>query len=241
GNQQDLKLVICVGDRRPPKDKQGVHSPTRCRRQYMRTRKFPRSQSAPRLASGSRAIQCWGRAAGLASSMGGLAGCCGPHSLHGPRALHVNPAFLHAPPSQPSPGYGHPQQKIIDPWAGSYAMESLTQEIKNGGMKIEECAARRKTIIDSGKEVIVGVNKYRLEKEDPVEVLVIDNTKVRASQIEKLEQIKKSRDKNRAEAALKALEESARTGQGNLLGLAVEASRARCTVGEISMAMEKVS
>ncbi|CAG0924931.1 unnamed protein product [Notodromas monacha] len=131
--------------------------------------------------------------------------------------------------------------KIIDPWAGSYAMESLTQEIKNGGMKIEECAARRKTIIDSGKEVIVGVNKYRLEKEDPVEVLVIDNTKVRASQIEKLEQIKKSRDKNRAEAALKALEESARTGQGNLLGLAVEASRARCTVGEISMAMEKVS
>ncbi|CAG0914400.1 unnamed protein product [Notodromas monacha] len=151
---------------------------------------------------------------------------------------------------------------IIDPWAGSYAMESLTQEIYDsaanimaeveelGGMakavasgypklKIEECAARRQALIDSGKEVIVGVNKYRLEKEDPVEVLVIDNTKVRASQIEKLEQIKKSRDKNRAEAALKALEESARTGQGNLLGLAVEASRARCTVGEISMAMEK--
>jgi methylmalonyl-CoA mutase len=153
--------------------------------------------------------------------------------------------------------------KIIDPWAGSYAMESLTQEVYEaakkimdeveelGGMakavssgypklKIEECAAKRQAHIDSGKEVIVGVNKYRLAKEDPIEVLVIDNNEVRNSQIAKVTKIKKSRDSKRAEASLKALEECAKTGEGNIMALAVECARARCTVGEISMAMEKV-
>lgn len=153
--------------------------------------------------------------------------------------------------------------RVIDPWGGSYLMESLTAQVYEealkivreveelGGMakavatgmpklRIEECAARKQALIDSGKEVIVGVNKYRLDKEDPIEVLAVDNTKVRASQIAKIEHIRKTRDNAKVEAALNAITEAARTGEGNLLGLAVEASRLRATVGEITQAMEKI-
>ncbi|XP_015264376.1 PREDICTED: methylmalonyl-CoA mutase, mitochondrial [Gekko japonicus] len=153
--------------------------------------------------------------------------------------------------------------KVADPWGGSFLMESLTNDVYDaalklineieemGGMakavaegipklRIEECAARRQARIDSGSEVIVGVNKYQLEKEEAVEVLAIDNTSVRSKQIEKLEKVKASRDEAVAQARLAALTECAATGQGNLLALAVEAARARCTVGEITDAMKKV-
>ncbi|GES81358.1 methylmalonyl-CoA mutase, mitochondrial [Rhizophagus clarus] len=153
--------------------------------------------------------------------------------------------------------------KVADPWGGSYMMESLTdgiyeaareivEEIENmGGMayavasgmpklRIEESAARRQARIDSGQETIVGVNKYRLEKETEVDVLTIDNTKVRQEQINRINEIKANRDDKQAQDALNALEESARSGQGNLLELSIEASKARCTVGEISSALEKV-
>ncbi|KAK4298241.1 hypothetical protein Pmani_029399 [Petrolisthes manimaculis] len=152
--------------------------------------------------------------------------------------------------------------KIIDPWAGSYAMEALTNEVyevgktiideveEMGGMakavasgwaklKIEECAAKRQAMIDSGKEVIVGVNKYRLEKEETIDVLMINNNEVRTTQINKLKQMKASRDTAEVEAALAKLEEAS-GGDGNLLEAAVVAARARATVGEISSAMEKV-
>ncbi|XP_053878906.1 methylmalonyl-CoA mutase, mitochondrial [Malaclemys terrapin pileata] len=153
--------------------------------------------------------------------------------------------------------------KVADPWGGSYLMESLTDDVceaalklineieEMGGMakavaegipklRIEECAARRQARIDSGSEVIVGVNKYQLEKEETVEVLAIDNSSVRTKQIEKLEKVKASRDEAAAQQCLAALTECAATGQGNLLALAVEAARARCTVGEITEAMKKV-
>jgi len=153
--------------------------------------------------------------------------------------------------------------KIIDPWAGSFMMEALTQEIFDAGKKIideieemggmakavvtgmpklriEECAAKRQACIDSGKEVIVGVNKYRLDKEEPLDVLVIDNTKVRNKQIAKLEKIKATRDQAKVEECINAITECAKTGEGNLLELAINASKARCTVGEITQAMEKV-
>nr|XP_028577836.1 methylmalonyl-CoA mutase, mitochondrial-like isoform X1 [Podarcis muralis] len=107
-------------------------------------------------------------------------------------------------------------------------------------LRIEECAARRQARIVSGSEVIVGVNKYQLEKEETVEVLAIDNTSVRNKQIEKLKKVKACRDEVVAQRCLAALSECAATGQGNLLGLAVEAARARCTVGEITDAMKKV-
>ncbi|EMP34023.1 Methylmalonyl-CoA mutase, partial [Chelonia mydas] len=107
-------------------------------------------------------------------------------------------------------------------------------------LRIEECAARRQARIDSGSEVIVGVNKYQLEKEETVEVLAIDNSSVRTKQIEKLEKVKASRDEAAAQQCLTALTECAATGQGNLLALAVEAARTRCTVGEITEAMKKV-
>lgn len=151
--------------------------------------------------------------------------------------------------------------RVADPWGGSYMMESLTDEIYAkakqvidevdalGGMakavesgmpklRIEEAAAKKQARIDSGKEVIVGVNKYRLEKEQRIEVLQIDNAKVRESQIDKLNKIRASRDPKRAEAALKRITEYS-AGKGNLLEAAVEAANARCTVGEISDAMEK--
>ena len=153
--------------------------------------------------------------------------------------------------------------KVIDPWAGSYMMEKLTEEVYQeakkiveecedmGGMakavasgwpklKIEECAARRQANIDSGKEVIVGVNKYRLAKEDNIEVRSIDNKEVRESQIRRLETMKTSRDPAKAAECLQKIEEAASSGEGNLLELAVAAARARCSVGEISLAMEKV-
>lgn len=152
---------------------------------------------------------------------------------------------------------------IADPWGGSYMMESLTDEIYDaaltvineveemGGMakavaagmpklKIEECAARRQARIDSGSETIVGVNKYRLSKEETVDVLVIDNTKVREQQIEKLKQIRQNRNAEEAKNAMSAITECCKTGEGNLLDLAVKASRARCSVGEITSAMEEV-
>ncbi|VDL64773.1 unnamed protein product [Nippostrongylus brasiliensis] len=151
---------------------------------------------------------------------------------------------------------------VADPWGGSYMMESLTDEIYEkaaevireidelGGMakavasgmtklRIEEAAAKKQARIDAGKDVIVGVNKYRLDKETQVDVLQIDNQKVRESQIAKLERIRKTRDPERAKAALEALTKGA-AGKDNLMDLAVEASRARCTVGEISDALEKV-
>ncbi|CAB3985968.1 Methylmalonyl- mutase, mitochondrial [Paramuricea clavata] len=152
---------------------------------------------------------------------------------------------------------------VIDPWAGSYLMECLTDDLYEaaekiieeveelGGMakavaegmpklKIEECAARRQARIDSGSETIVGVNKYQPETEEKVDVLVIDNTKVRESQIAKISDIKASRDAKAAEEAMLAITKCCETGEGNLLDLAVKAARVRCTVGEITFAMEKV-
>ncbi|MBL9058858.1 MAG: methylmalonyl-CoA mutase, partial [Mangrovicoccus sp.] len=152
--------------------------------------------------------------------------------------------------------------KVVDPLAGSYYVEALTAELCDaawalieeveamGGMtkavatgmpklRIEETAARRQALIDRGQEVIVGVNKYRKDKEDPIDILDVDNMKVRAAQIARLEQIRKTRDEAACAAALAELERRAREG-GNLLDGAVAAARARASVGEISMAMEKV-
>ena len=152
--------------------------------------------------------------------------------------------------------------QVVDPLAGSYYVESLTAELADkawalmqeveemGGMtkavatgmpklRIEESAARRQAAIDRGEEVIVGVNKYRLEREDPIEILDIDNVAVRAGQIARLGTIRASRDAARVDATLAELTRRAQAG-GNLLEAAVEAARARATVGEISMAMEKV-
>ncbi|MBD8048999.1 methylmalonyl-CoA mutase [Limnohabitans radicicola] len=151
---------------------------------------------------------------------------------------------------------------VIDPWAGSYMMESLTQEMADkawaiieeveamGGMtkavdsgwaklKIEAAAAEKQARIDSGKDVIVGVNKYKLAKEDPVEILAIDNVKVRDGQIERLKKIRASRDSAAVQAALDALTAAAESGQGNLLDLSIKAIRLRATVGEVSDALEK--
>jgi len=153
---------------------------------------------------------------------------------------------------------------VIDPWAGSYMMETLTQEMIDkawsiieeveamGGMtkavesgwakmKIEECAAEKQARIDAGLDVIVGVNKYRLEKEDhPIEVLEIDNRTVREKQIERLKKLRAERDPVKVQQALEALTRCAQTGEGNLLALAIDAVRARATVGEVSDALEKV-
>jgi methylmalonyl-CoA mutase len=151
---------------------------------------------------------------------------------------------------------------VIDPWGGSYYVESLTNELIQkawqhieeieslGGMakaietglpkmRIEEAAARRQAQIDSRKETIVGVNKYRLEKEDPIDILDIDNTAVRLKQLDKLEKLKNTRDSEKAAEALEALAKAADSGEGNLLDLAVKAARARATLGEISFAIER--
>jgi methylmalonyl-CoA mutase len=153
--------------------------------------------------------------------------------------------------------------KVIDPWGGSYYVESLTHELltkawshieeveRLGGMtkaieegipklRIEEASARRQARIDSGKETIVGLNKYRLEKEDPLDILDIDNTAVRESQVKRLKELKAGRDNAVCKAALEAITRCAETGEGNLLALAVEAAKARATLGEISDAMESV-
>ncbi|MHA3786569.1 methylmalonyl-CoA mutase [Flavobacterium hauense] len=153
--------------------------------------------------------------------------------------------------------------KTVDPWAGSYYVESLTDEIAKkawalieeveelGGMtkaieagipklRIEEAAARKQARIDSSQDIIVGVNKYRLEKEDPLHILDVDNQMVRRQQIERLDQIKATRDSQKVAACLAKLTESATTGKGNLLELAVDAARNRATLGEISDALETI-
>ncbi len=153
--------------------------------------------------------------------------------------------------------------KVVDPLAGSYYVEKLTADLADeawkiieeidemGGMtkavasgmpklRIEEAAALRQAQVDRGEEVIVGVNKFRLDQEDPIDILDVDNVAVRKSQIARLEKIKASRDQSACVAALAALEKAAEHGTGNLLALAVEAARARATVGEISMSMEKI-
>ena len=152
--------------------------------------------------------------------------------------------------------------KVVDPLAGSYYVESLTKELADkawalmeeieamGGMTaavdaglpkklIEEAATRRQAAVDKGEEVIVGVNRFRLENEEQIETLDIDNSAVRAAQIRRIEKTRQSRDKKQAEATLARLAEVARTGKGNLLEAAVDAARARATVGEISDAMRE--
>ncbi|MCP5289917.1 MAG: methylmalonyl-CoA mutase [Burkholderiaceae bacterium] len=152
---------------------------------------------------------------------------------------------------------------VVDPWAGSYLMERLTQEMADkawaiieevdamGGMtravdsgwaklKIEASAAEKQARIDSGRDVIVGVNKYKLDKHDTVDILEVDNVKVREGQIARLARIKATRDAERVQRSLAALTEAARRGEGNLLALAIDAVRARATVGEVSDALEQV-
>ena len=151
---------------------------------------------------------------------------------------------------------------MVDPWGGSYMMESLTQDIADkawelieeieaaGGMakaietgmpklRIEEAAARKQARIDKGDDVIVGVNKYTLDEEEDVEVLEIDNQAVRESQLARLAEIRSSRDESAVETILEEIYQCAVSGEGNLLELAVEATRRRATVGEISFAMER--
>jgi len=151
---------------------------------------------------------------------------------------------------------------VIDPWAGSYMMEKLTQDMADaawaiieeveamGGMtkavdsgwaklKIEAAAAEKQARIDSGKDVIVGVNKYKLTSEEAIEFLEVDNVKVREQQIARLKAIRAKRDGAKVRAALEALTAAARSGQGNLLGLSIEAVRLRATGGEISDALEQ--
>jgi methylmalonyl-CoA mutase len=153
--------------------------------------------------------------------------------------------------------------KSVDPWAGSYYVEKLTHELAHkawalieeveslGGMakaietglpkmRIEEAAARKQARIDSSRDVIVGVNKYRLEKEDPLEILDIDNSAVRVAQIERLNKLRGMRNEAEVQAALDALTRSAETGEGNLLELAVDAARKLASLGEISDSLEKV-
>lgn len=152
--------------------------------------------------------------------------------------------------------------KAIDPWAGSYYVESLTKELADkawaliqeveemGGMakaietglpkmRIEEAAARTQAKIDSGKQVIVGTNRYRLEKEDPIDILDVDNAAVRKSQIERLKKLRAERNEADVQAALEAITECVKTGKGNLLELAVDAAQKRASLGEISYACEK--
>lgn len=153
--------------------------------------------------------------------------------------------------------------KVIDPWGGSYFVESLTHELLKKGwehilevegyggmtkaieagipkMRIEEAAARRQARIDSGRETIVGLNKYPPEVADPIEILEVDNTAVRLSQIRRLQDIRTRRNDKAVEKALKAITECTETGAGNLLDLCVEAARVRATLGEISSAIENV-
>ncbi|WP_300663581.1 methylmalonyl-CoA mutase [Fluviicola sp.] len=150
---------------------------------------------------------------------------------------------------------------IIDPWGGSYYVEKLTQELVDeawklileveelGGMakaietgipkmRIEEAAARKQARIDAGKDIIVGVNRYQLEKEDAIDILEVDNTKVRESQLERLRVLRETRNPERVKAALDKLAEAAKNGTGNLLEIAVECARERASLGEISQAME---
>lgn len=152
--------------------------------------------------------------------------------------------------------------KVVDPWGGSYMMESLTQQIadratelineieERGGMakaietgmpklRIEESAAKKQARIDRGEDVIVGVNKYILDAEEELETLEVDNQAVREQQLAQLEKIRANRNESAVEEALEAIYQCARSGEGNLLDLAIKATRARATVGEISYAMER--
>ena len=152
---------------------------------------------------------------------------------------------------------------VIDPWGGSYFVEALTGELLQKGwehileveeyggmtkaieagipkMRIEEAAARRQARIDSGREIIVGLNKYPPEEADPIEILEVDNTAVRLSQIKRLQKIKAGRDNQKVDARLKAITACVETGDGNLLELCVDAARERATLGEISLAIENV-
>ena len=153
--------------------------------------------------------------------------------------------------------------RSADPWAGSYYVEALTHEIAHkawahiqeieqlGGMakaietgipklRIEEAAARKQARIDSGVETIIGVNEFRLEKEAPIDILAVDNTAVRESQVKRLQELRANRDNAAVEKALAAITECVRTGEGNLLALAVEAAKVRASLGEISDACEKI-
>jgi methylmalonyl-CoA mutase len=153
--------------------------------------------------------------------------------------------------------------RSVDPWAGSYYVESLTHEIAHkawklieeieelGGMakaietgipkmRIEEASARKQARIDSHKDTIVGVNKYRLEKEDPIETLEVDNTAVRNAQIKRLQKLRAERNEEEVQSALKAITDSSKSGKGNLLELAIVAAQKRASLGEISDAMESV-
>ncbi len=153
--------------------------------------------------------------------------------------------------------------KTVDPWAGSYYVETLTKEIADkawalieeveelGGMtkaiesgipklRIEEAAARKQARIDSSQDIIVGINKFRLEKEDPLQILDVDNDMVRNQQIERLQQIKATRNSEKVKECLAKLTEAAKNSNDNLLSLAVEAARNRATLGEISDALEEV-
>jgi len=152
---------------------------------------------------------------------------------------------------------------VIDPWGGSYFVESLTDALmhrawnhileveKLGGMakaietglpkmRIEEASARRQAWIDSGKVSIVGVNKYRLDNEEPIEILEVDNDSVRNNQLQRIEKLKAERDNAKTESALNELTKCAETGKGNLLDLSIKAAKARATLGEISYSLEKV-
>ena len=153
--------------------------------------------------------------------------------------------------------------QVVDPWGGSYMMENLTHDMANkarelmaeiddlGGMakaiesgipklRIEEAAAKKQARIDRGEDVIVGVNKFQIDEQDAVDILEIDNEQVRESQLARLASIRASRDEASVAASLSALTAAAEAGEGNLLSLAIEATRARATVGEISDALEKV-
>ncbi|MBK6934242.1 MAG: methylmalonyl-CoA mutase [Bacteroidales bacterium] len=152
--------------------------------------------------------------------------------------------------------------RVIDPWGGAYYLETLTdllahkawaliQEVEELGgmtkaiiagipkMRIEEASARRQARIDSGLDTIVGVNKYKLEKEEPIQILEVDNTIVREKQIQRINEVKASRDNKKVQQALDAITKACETGEGNLLELAIEAAKYRATLGEISYAMEK--
>jgi methylmalonyl-CoA mutase len=154
--------------------------------------------------------------------------------------------------------------RSVDPWAGSYYVESLTHDLANkawehiqeieklGGMtkaietgipkmRIEEAAARKQARIDAHKDTIVGVNKFRLEQEDPIEILEVDNAAVRDSQIKRLQELRRNRDNAAVQSALLKITEAARSGKGNLLELSVEAAKERATLGEISLAIEEVA
>jgi methylmalonyl-CoA mutase len=153
--------------------------------------------------------------------------------------------------------------KVVDPWGGSYHVEKLTHEIAHkawtlieevealGGMakaietgvpkmRIEEAAARKQARIDSGKDIIVGVNSFKVNEASTFDILEVDNTKVREQQLQRLAELKAKRDNKLVEAALNALTEAAKSNTGNLLALAIDAARVRCTLGEISTALEKI-